>query len=60
MIYGGRLLFVGLEWVLLGKKIPAKKEGMVHLIGFAVLMGGVFLVSVNDISRLIDGRSLLG
>ena len=60
MLDGGRLLFVGLEWVRRGKKIPAKKEGMVHLIGFAVLMGGVFLVSVNDISRLIDGRSLLG
>ena len=60
MLDGGRLLFVGLEWVRRGKKIPPKKEGMVHLIGFAVLMGGVFLVSVNDISRLIDGRSLLG
>ena len=60
MLDGGRLLFVGLEWVRRGKKIPAKKEGMVHLIGFAVLMSGVFLVSVNDISRLIDGRSLLG
>ena len=60
MLDGGRLLFVGLEWVRRGKKIPPKKEGMVHLIGFAVLMGGVFLVSVNDISRLIDGRSILG
>jgi len=60
MLDGGRLLFVGLEWVRRGKKIPPKKEGMVHLVGFAVLMGGVFLVSVNDISRLIDGRSILG
>ena len=60
MLDGGRLFFVVLEWVRRGKKIPAKKEGMVHLIGFAVLMGGIVLVSVNDVGRLIDGRSFLG
>ena len=59
MLDGGRLFFVGLEWVRRGKKIPPKKEGMVHLIGFAVLMGGIVLVSVNDVSRLLDGRSFL-
>jgi len=60
MLDGGRLFFVGLEWVRRGKKIPPKKEGMVHLIGFAVLIGGILMVSVNDVSRLIDGRSFLG
>ncbi|MBC8281869.1 MAG: site-2 protease family protein [Chloroflexi bacterium] len=60
MLDGGRLFFVGLEWVRRGKKIPPKKEGMVHLVGFALLMGGILLVSVNDVSRLIDGRSFLG
>jgi hypothetical protein len=33
---------------------------MVHLIGFALLMGGIVLVSINDIGRLIDGRNFLG
>jgi len=60
MLDGGRLFFVVLEWVRRGKKIPANKEGMVHLIGFAVLMGGIVLISVNDVGRLIDGRSFLG
>ncbi|NQW22774.1 MAG: site-2 protease family protein [SAR202 cluster bacterium] len=60
MLDGGRIFFVVLEWVRRGKKIPAEKEGMVHLIGFALLIGGIVLVSVNDIGRLIDGRSFLG
>ena len=60
MLDGGRIFFVVLEWARRGKKIPAHREGMVHLIGFALLRGGIVLVSVNDIGRLIDGRSFLG
>ena len=60
MLDGGRIFFVVLEWARRGKKIPAHREGMVNLIGFALLMGGIVLVSVNDIGRLIDGRSFLG
>ena len=60
MLDGGRIFFVVLEWARRGKKIPAHRESMVHLIGFALLMGGIVLVSVNDIGRLIDGRSFLG
>ena len=60
MLDGGRIFFVVLEWARRGKKIPAHREGMVHLIGFALLMGGIVFVSVNDIGRLIDGRSFLG
>ena len=60
MLDGGRILFVVLEFVRRGKKIPAHRESMVHLVGFALLVGGIALVSVNDISRLIDGRNFLG
>ncbi|PKB71699.1 MAG: hypothetical protein BZY87_04315 [SAR202 cluster bacterium Io17-Chloro-G6] len=60
MLDGGRIFFVVVEWVRRGKKIPPHREGMVHLIGFALLMGGIVLVSANDIGRLIDGRSFLG
>jgi regulator of sigma E protease len=60
MLDGGRIFFVVLEWARRGKKIPPHREGMVHLIGFALLMGGIVLVSVNDIGRLLDGRSFLG
>ena len=60
MLDGGRLLFVGIEWVRRGKRIPPEKEGLVHLIGFVVLIGLIILISANDINRLIRGGSLLG
>lgn len=60
MLDGGRIFFVVLEWARRGKKIPAEKEGMVHLIGFVLLLGGIVLISVNDIGRLLDGRTFLG
>ena len=60
MLDGGRIVFVVLEFVRRGKKIPADRENMVHLIGFVLLLGGIALVSVNDIARLIDGRNFLG
>ena len=60
MLDGGRIVFVVLEFVRRGKKIPAHRENMVHLIGFALILGGIALVTANDISRLIDGRSFFG
>jgi regulator of sigma E protease len=60
MLDGGRILFVVLEFARRGRKIPPHRESMVHLIGFALLLGAIALVSVNDISRLIDGRNFLG
>ena len=60
MLDGGRIFFVVLEWARRGRKVPPHREAVVHLIGFAVLMGGIVLVSVNDIGRLIDGGSFLG
>ncbi|GAA0298510.1 regulator of sigma E protease [Gracilibacillus halotolerans] len=48
---GGRLLFVGLE-ALRGKPIDPQKEGVVHFIGFALLMLLMLVVTWNDIQRL--------
>lgn len=48
---GGRLLFVGIEAVR-GKPIDPQKEGMVHFIGFALLMLLMIVVTWNDIQRL--------
>ncbi|MCA1009267.1 RIP metalloprotease RseP [Halobacillus halophilus] len=48
---GGRLLFVGLEGVR-GKPVDPQKEGIVHFIGFALLMLLMLLVTWNDIQRL--------
>ncbi|MEC5422659.1 RIP metalloprotease RseP [Virgibacillus sp. C22-A2] len=48
---GGRLLFVGLEAVR-GKPIDPQKEGIVHFVGFALLMLLMIVVTWNDIQRL--------
>ncbi len=55
---GGRLVFVLLEWVRGGKRIDPQKEGLVHLIGIAVLLGFVIVISFFDVQRLLDGRSI--
>lgn len=48
---GGRLLFIGLE-VLRGKPLAPEKEGLVHFVGFALLMLLMIVVTWNDIQRL--------
>ena len=57
---GGRIFFVLLEWVRRGKRIPPEKEGLVHLIGFVVLIVMILgPLTYNDIVRIADGSSLL-
>ena len=48
---GGRLLFIAIEAVR-GKPIDPQKEGIVHVIGFALLMLLMIVVTWNDIQRL--------
>ena len=60
MLDGGRLLFVFIEWVRGGKRVPSEKEGLVHLIGFVALLALVIAISANDIMRLVRGISPLG
>lgn len=48
---GGRLLFVGIEGIR-GKPIDPQKEGLVHVVGFALLMLLMIVVTWNDIQRL--------
>lgn len=54
---GGRLLFLIIEGIR-GKKIPAEKENIFHLIGFAFLMALMILVIYSDILRSIKGTGL--
>ena len=60
MLDGGRLVFVLLEWLRRGKRVPAEREGLVHLLGFAVLIGFILIITYQDIVRLVQGESLLG
>ncbi len=56
---GGRVIFVLLEWIRRGKRISPKREGLVHLIGFAILMLLIIMVSYHDIANIIQGKSAL-
>ena len=56
---GGRIVFVLLEWVRRGKRISPKKEGLVHSIGFVMLIAAMLAVTYQDIIRIISGDSLI-
>jgi regulator of sigma E protease len=51
---GGRLLFLLIEAVR-RKKLPAEKEGLVHFIGFALLILLMIFATTNDIGRFFGG-----
>jgi regulator of sigma E protease len=53
---GGRIVFVAIEAVRKGKRISAKTEGLVHMIGLVVLMALFVVISYNDILRIISGE----
>ena len=52
---GGRLVFVLIEWARGGKRISPQREGLVHLIGFAVLLSFIVAISYFDIIRILNG-----
>ncbi len=60
MLDGGRIVFVLLEWIRGGRRVPAEREGLVHLIGFVALLGFILFITYNDIVRMIQGGSPLG
>ncbi|MFH1485645.1 MAG: M50 family metallopeptidase [Chloroflexota bacterium] len=57
---GGRLAFLFLEFVRRGKRVPPEKEGLVHFIGFALLILLSLLITYQDILRILRGESLFG
>lgn len=56
---GGRIVFVLLEWVRRGRRVSPKTEKLVHLIGFAMLMAVIMVITYNDIIRIISGESFI-
>ena len=51
---GGRLLFLLVEAVR-RKKLPPEKEGLVHFVGFALLILLMILATTNDIGKIFGG-----
>jgi regulator of sigma E protease len=59
---GGRLLFILFE-KLRGRRLDPEFEGTIHLVGFALLLGLMVVVTISDIRsgpQLIDWSRLLG
>jgi regulator of sigma E protease len=56
---GGRIAFVLLEWARHGKRVSTKTEGMVHSIGFMLLLLLLLIISYHDIVRIISGGNLV-
>ncbi len=56
---GGRIAFVLLEWLRRGKRVSPKIEGLMHLIGFALLIAAMLAITYRDIIRIVGGDSLI-
>ncbi len=56
---GGRLAFIALEALRGGKRVTPEKEGFIHLVGLAILIGLMLIVSYQDIARLLSGQPIL-
>ncbi len=55
---GGRLIFVLIEMVTRGKRVPPEKESFVHFAGMIALLSLMVLIGWQDIVRLISGATL--
>jgi len=56
---GGRIVFVLLEWTRRGKRISPKTEGLIHGIGFVLLIAAMLAVTYQDIVRIVTGGSFV-
>jgi regulator of sigma E protease len=56
---GGRIVFVVLEWLRRGKRISPRTEGLIHAIGFLLLIGLAVAITYQDIVRIIQGGSVI-
>jgi regulator of sigma E protease len=56
---GGRIVFALLGWIRRGKRISPRTEGLVHAIGFALLIAAMIAITYQDIIRIIAGESLI-
>ncbi len=50
---GSRVAFALYEWAR-GKPIPPEKEGIIHAVGFVILIGLMILITYQDIVRLFQ------
>lgn len=51
---GGRLLFILIE-AIRGRRVSPEREGMIHMVGFMVLLGLMLFITVRDLSAAPQG-----
>ena len=56
---GGRLLFILIEGARGGKRISPRTEGIIHMAGFAALIGLIVVMSYFDILRIVSGGTFI-
>ena len=59
---GGRLLFILIE-AIRGRRVSPEREGLIHMVGFALLLGLMLFITVRDLSsapQTIDWARLMG
>jgi regulator of sigma E protease len=56
---GGRMIFIVLEWLRRGKRVSPKTEGIVHSVGFMILIALMLLITYQDIIRWATGGSMV-
>ena len=57
---GGRILFVLIEILRGGRKVPPDKERIVHSLGFMLMIFLLILVTFQDISRIFNSPNIVG
>jgi len=56
---GGRMIFIVLEWLRRGKRVSPRVEGIVHSVGFMILIALMILITYQDVFRWATGGSLV-
>ncbi len=59
MVDGGRLMFVLIELLRRGKRVPPEKEALVHFAGFVAMAIAALVITYFDVARIVSGGSLL-
>jgi regulator of sigma E protease len=54
MLDGGKIAFILVEVLRGGKRITPRRESLVHLAGFIVMLAAALLVSYFDLARVIS------
>jgi len=56
---GGRIAFVLLEVIRRGRRISHRAEGIIHMVGFVLLISLMLTITYRDIINIVSGNSVI-